>query len=514
MSAEGSGLQGGASLQGGAAPVDPHHQARVAAESLASAVLDSVTDGILVVARNGQIVRANEAAERILRFGRGSLVGRSISELVPAPQRDRHAGLVRRFRSVGPHIMGAHRQLEGLRQDGTRVPLEVTLTELSGHGSAQVCAVVRDVTERLLMEQQLLHQSLHDPLTGLANRAALQQRLDSALARTARHGGKLALLLMDVDHFKEVNDALGHNAGDTVLATVAQRMASVVRLEDLLARLGGDEFAVVMELGSDEGSDVVRMLAERIREAVAVPLLLDGTEIRPSVSIGVHVTDVPMAWDELMANADISLYDAKAAGRDTVSEYHPRMRVLETHAQRRRTQLGSALAADELVVHYQPIFDMGSGAVVALEALVRWQHPEEGLLQPAEFLPFADRHNLMRAIDRMVLRRALADLAAARTVAPSLGQVWVNLSVQSLSDVDLVDVVTAALDEAGVPAGRLVGRRGASTARSRRATVVRRRTTATPTSTGRGCAEWPARRRNCLRRPGGRTSPSRTPPRI
>jgi EAL domain-containing protein (putative c-di-GMP-specific phosphodiesterase class I) len=189
---------------------------------------------------------------------------------------------------------------------------------------------------------------------------------------------------------------------------------------------------------------------------VSLPLFLEGTELRPSISIGVHVTDVPGPWDELMADADIGLYAAKAAGRDTVRQYEPEMRTIETHARRRRGELVTAVGTDQLVVHYQPIVELRDGAAPAMEALVRWQHPIEGLLAPGDFLPFADRHNLMRVIDRQVMLRALGDLVRARRARPELEQVWVNLSVQSLVDPELVDFVAESLAGADVAPSRLV----------------------------------------------------------
>ena len=425
------------------------------ATSLFTAVFDSVTDGILVVDRQGLIARANSAAERILRYPEGGLAGVLIGTLVPEESRARHSALVAEFSAIGPHVMGAHRQLSGVRYDGSRVPLEVTLTELGGTRAGQVCAVIRDVTERIAFERQLVHQSLHDPLTGLGNRTVLEDRLEHALNRLRRPRGSLGVLLTDVDHFKSVNDAYGHGAGDNVLIELARRMSSVLRSEDTLVRLGGDEFAVVCE-DLDGHGDQLLDVAERLRRAVAVMLVQDGRELHPTVSVGAFATAAPLPREHLLANADLALYDAKRRGRDCVSVFEPSMRRRHTHEQTLREELHRAVRENELIAHYQPLVDLRTGSVRGFEALVRWEHPVHGLLLPGVFLHLADQQaGLIRALDQLVLEQACEVAARLSERDGCAYQAWVNMSGETIAAAGLPDDVTAALAAAGLPAEQL-----------------------------------------------------------
>jgi diguanylate cyclase (GGDEF)-like protein/PAS domain S-box-containing protein len=424
--------------------------------SLLTAVFDSVTDGIIVVDRKGLIARANNAAERILRYPAGALTGVTIGEVVPEESRARHAALVAGFSAVGPHIMGAHRQLSGLRHDGSRVPLEVTLTDLGATGAGAVCAVIRDVTERLAFEQQLVHQSLHDPLTGLGNRVVLNDHLERSLNRMSRTTRALGVLFADVDHFKSINDAYGHSAGDSILIELARRMSCVLRAGDTLVRLGGDEFAVICEDLDGDGREGLLDVAERLRQSVAAIWMHEGRELHPTISVGACSTVTPLPREHLLSNADLALYEAKRRGRDRVSLFEPTMRAKHTREQHLREELHRAVREGELTAYYQPLVHLSTRRVLGFEALVRWEHPTRGLLQPGAFLHLAEQEaGIIRALDTRVLLEACGMAARLSERDNRPYQAWVNMSGGTVSAPQLPREVGAALEGSGLPPGQL-----------------------------------------------------------
>ena len=421
-------------------------------QALSHAVLNSVSDGILVVSRTGLITRANPAAERLLGVAPGGLAGMSVHHFVPLEVRSRHAQLIADFSSVGPHVMGAHRQLSGVRADGTVVPLEVTLTEVTEYGKDHVCAVIRDVTDRLEFETRLMDQARTDALTGLPDRVVLSERLDLLAARRGRRPAAFAVLIADVDNFKAINDVYGHVTGDLALVSIAERLARTVRAGDTLARLGGDEFAVVAEELGDDPEATMIALAERLRAAATEPIEHHGRQLRATLSVGACLARGGSGRDTVLADADLALYEAKRAGRNTVVGYDPSMRLEATRAQTLREQLHGALVRDELLAFYQPLVDLSSGAVLGVESLVRWQHPTEGLLLPGAFLPAAMFDDLIVEIDLAVLR--MATQAVAR-LDPGATEVWVNVAGATLASGRLVEALRDAVQEAGLRPERL-----------------------------------------------------------
>jgi diguanylate cyclase (GGDEF)-like protein/PAS domain S-box-containing protein len=423
------------------------------AQALSHAVLNSASDGILVVTRAGVITRANPAAERILGASTGGLIGASVHQFVPEQVRGRHAQLIADFSAVGPHVMGAHRQLTGVRADGRVVPLEVTLTEVTEYGKDHVCAVIRDVTDRVEFETRLMDQARTDALTGLPNRVVLAERLDQVVARLDRHDGLLAVLIVDVDNFKAINDVYGHATGDNALIQIAERLKTVVRTSDTLARLGGDEFAVVAEeIDDHDPTGGMLALAERIRAVMAEPIIRDAHALHATLSVGACLARGGGNNPEtLLANADLALYEAKRQGRNSVVGFDPGMRQQATRVQTLREQLHDALSRQELVPHYQPLFDLATSEAVGVESLVRWSHPSEGLLLPGAFLPAAMLDDLVVEIDIAMMETAVATVAAAEDRM----QVWVNVSGRTLGSGRLATAVRGVLARTGLEPWRL-----------------------------------------------------------
>ena len=302
----------------------------------------------------------------------------------------------------------------------------------------------------------LLHTALHDALTGLPNRALYMDRLGHAVERANRHAEQaFAVLFLDFDRFKVINDSLGHNVGDALLRAFGERLAACVRASDTVARLGGDEFTILLEAASSAEAERV---ATRVNEALLRPFEIGGHTLHLAVSIGIVVYEGKGVYarpEEVLRDADIAMYRAKAAGKAGFQIFNSEMRERALSLMSLETDLRGAVARGELEVHYQPIVSVSTGEPTGLEALVRWQHPEHGRVSPAEFIPLAEETGLIIDIDRWVLREACGRLAAwERGGLPAL-HLSVNLSSRQFSQEDLPAVVGDILRETGFPAQRL-----------------------------------------------------------
>jgi diguanylate cyclase (GGDEF)-like protein len=305
-------------------------------------------------------------------------------------------------------------------------------------------------------ERQLEHLALHDPLTNLANRKLFQDRLEHALAKRIRVPSPLGVLFIDLDDFKTINDSLGHDAGDQLLISVAERLRAVTRTGDTAARLGGDEFGVLID---DESCDIVQAgaLAARILEALRARFFLAGREVSVRASIGVVLSEAGQEpWEMLLRNADVAMYAAKANGKGSYEVFAPHMARLASDRLDLREALDEAIDGDQLEVHYQPIVELATGRVLGVEALARWNHPDRGEVAPAVFIPLAEETGRIVELGRMVLERACRD--GARWTASAAGVaavVSVNLSAVQLSDRGLLEDVKRALTKSGLPPSSL-----------------------------------------------------------
>ncbi len=308
-------------------------------------------------------------------------------------------------------------------------------------GSAQ------DITERKRAEEALSHQALHDALTGLANRALFQDRLEHALARQARDGTLSAVLFIDLDDFKTVNDGLGHAEGDQLLVAVGERLAAGLRADDTAARLGGDEFAVLLE-GLDQAV-YAEFVAARIMESLREPFTIEGSPLAVSGSIGIAVAAPGSDSRQLLRQADVAMYRAKGEGKNRACVFEAGMHTEVMQRLELKAELGQAVDNGEFVNHYQPLVDLESGGIVGVEALVRWCHPERGLLSPAVFMAMAEETGLIVPIGRRVLREACRQTREWQALRPGLA-VNVNLSARQLQDAGLVDEVAGCLESTGL----------------------------------------------------------------
>jgi diguanylate cyclase (GGDEF)-like protein len=297
-----------------------------------------------------------------------------------------------------------------------------------------------------------VHQATHDPLTGLPNRSLVVDRLDRALARAQRSGGRVTVLFADLDRFKVVNDSFGHSAGDGVLLCISERLRAAVRPHDTVGRLAGDEFVVVCEdLTDREALDV----AGRIAAAVAQPIELGGRESVITASIGIAHAEPATRAEDMLRDSDVAMYRAKERGRSRVELFDAEMRRRMIDRLETERSLRTAIAAGELRLDYQPLVSFDGWRVIAAEALVRWDHPERGVVGPADFIPLAEETGLILPIGRWVLGEACRQLAVWRAAGRRDLRVTVNLSARQFADPDLIDAVAEALARAGLPTGAL-----------------------------------------------------------
>ena len=344
----------------------------------------------------------------------------------------------------------AARTWKHVRADGSLIDLAIYSRQLSYADRPAVLLALMDITERKRAEARLTFMAQHDSLTGLPNRNLLRQRMDEILSHSRRSGEKVAVLFLGLDSFKAVNDSLGHGIGDKLLRGVAKRLRSSLREEDTLARLNSDEFAIVQS-GLSRPEEAV-LLARRLLDAIGEPYLLDGHSIIVGASIGIAMA--PSDGDEsekLLKNADMALSRAKNDSRGTFSFFEPGMDARAQSRRKTEIDLRDAIQNDVLRPYYQPLIDLKSGRITGFEALVRWPHPERGLIPPPEFIPVAEETGLINALGGLILRRACMDAANW----PDDVRVAVNLSPLQFRVGNLLSVVMDALKHSGLAPKRL-----------------------------------------------------------
>ena len=349
------------------------------------------------------------------------------------------------------------------RRDGQSRLVEASSGQVTFDGAPAIRTVLRDVSDRRDLEVRLRHQAEHDPLTGLANRALFRTRVEHALARlersaprdTDRAAGDVAVLFIDLDDFKQVNDALGHAAGDALLVQVAERLLAATRGRDTVARFGGDEFAVLLE--HLESPDDAGTVVSRVLEALDRAVPLHGRVVALAASVGVAHARAGENADEVMRNADLAMYRAKSGGKRRAAVYEPAMHRTVVERLDLASDLTRAAERDEFSVVYQPVIDLRSGRVVGVEALVRWQHPQRGTLAPSAFIPLAEETGSIGAIGQRVLALACAQLAVWRACAPPDLVPWlsVNVSGRQLETDTFFDDVAAVLRETQISPDQL-----------------------------------------------------------
>ncbi|MFN3544803.1 MAG: EAL domain-containing protein [Thiobacillus sp.] len=415
---------------------------------------ESMVDAYVRTDLDGRLVEWNHAYEEMLGYTADALRGKRYLDLTPQRWHEFEARIV--AEQILTRGYSEVYEKEYIRSDGTVFPVELRTFLLRGDDGAPIgmWAIVRDITERKLVEARIQHLAHHDTLTGLPNRAALARHLAQAIAAAHREQSGLAVMLIDLDRFKSVNDNLGHLVGDRMLIEVGQRLRAAVRESDIVARLGGDEFIVVLVGVSDAAT--IEAVARKLQTALSQPYHADGYDLHTTPSIG--ISRYPADGDDaeaLIRHADAAMYQAKAQGRDNWQFYSESLSVAAAERLRIETGLRGALQRNEFVLHYQPQLELGSDRIVAVEALVRWQHPELGLVSPDRFIPIAEDMGLIVPLGDWVLDEACAQLRRWHDVGLSGLRMCVNLSARQLQKPGLHELVAATLARHGLNAADL-----------------------------------------------------------
>ena len=420
-------------------------------------IIETASYAFVAIDSKGCVVEWNRQAEATFGWSRAEALGADVAELIiPSAQHEAHREGMRRFTATGEtRILSRRMELEAIHRDGHAFPVELTIWPVQAGESTRFNALIDDITVRKELEAQLRHQALHDSLTGLPNRALFTDRVQHALERATRDpNSSLAVIFLDLDDFKNINDSLGHGAGDELLVGVAGRLGQTLRPVDTAARLGGDEFGVLLE---DTTTEAPQLVANRLLEALEQPFALHGKQVHVRASIGIAINTSPASTPEdLLRNADLAMYMAKQRGKGRYELYEQRMHEAALRRLDLKADLERAMADERLEVHYQPVVELQDGTVTGFEALLRWRDGDGQFVPVAEIISLAEATGLIGPIGRFVLREACRQALEWTSPGGTPMHVAVNVSAPQLEQGSVVRDVRAALGQSGLEPSALI----------------------------------------------------------
>lgn len=420
-------------------------------EESARLMLENSLDAVINMNVEGVITEWSGSADRIFGYSREEALGQLLGDLiVPEQYREAHSKGMRRLLITGESkVIGKQRELIAMRRDGIEFPVELSIAQIKRGREIFFSAFIRDISERKASEARIQYLANFDALTGLANRNQLNEQVGYAISLAHRSHEKVALMFLDIDHFKDVNDSLGHSVGDLLLLEIANRFQSVLREEDTISRLGGDEFILLLH-NADEY--VASHVARKLLRAIEQPMLIENHQLSVTASIGIALyPNDGEDLETLLRNADVAMYKVKQENRNSYRFYTAQMQTQSARNLFLVNALRQAIELNQLAVHYQPQINICDNNIVGLEALLRWHHPELGMVSPAEFIPLAEVSGLILNIGEWVLRQAVRQAKSWLLSGFKPMIMAVNLSVVQFRDPSLPDLVTSILEEEGLP---------------------------------------------------------------
>jgi diguanylate cyclase (GGDEF)-like protein/PAS domain S-box-containing protein len=423
-------------------------------------ILDNMLDGVLTINKRGDIISANKAAIKLFGYSVEEMVGESVGMLLPEPYSGEHDQQMQLFKTTGSnYLVGRPREILGKRKDGSIFPICLSVSKIARPGRPTFVGVIRDITLRRQQEEEIQRLAFYDPLTQLPNRRLLLDRLKQALVTSARSGQRGALMFLDLDHFKLLNDTLGHDLGDALLKQVATRLKTCVREGDTVARLGGDEFVILLEGLSQniaESAADAEGVANKVLSTLNQPYSLrwHEHESTPSIGIAVFIGDQEGA-DALLKKADLAMYQAKAAGRNTACFFDPAMQAAVSAQTLLEQDMRRGLARQEFMLLYQFQVDV-HGLPIGAEALLRWNHNTRGLVPPSQFITLAEQSNVGPLLGQWVLETACHQLALwSEQPATAAWTLAINVGRSQFDDERFVAQIATTLQRTGANPQRL-----------------------------------------------------------